>query len=226
MNKFYTIALTLITVVSFQSCTSTKIIHAWKAEESIIDTFKKKKVLVIARTANDHGRMAFEREIADALRSRGINAIESHTKAPKIYPNKEMSEERLAFIRSIMKSEGFTAVVLTVIKDKKQTVTKSTNGIYAGVSNYPGYYGGFYNYYSHPYAYGNYYNSFGGYIPTSTSTHTSTDYVLETVAYNLEEDAENQLVAVVTSSLKDPKSAFKTADKFATKMMQSLDKQK
>lgn len=226
MNKFYALILTLILTVSFQSCNSTKIIHAWKAEESIIDTFKKKKVLIIARTANDHARMAFESEIADALRERGIKAIESYTKAPKLHTEKEMTEERVALMRSLMKSEGFTAVVLTVIKDKKQTVTKTTNGIYAGISAYPGYYGGFYNYYSTPYAYGSYYNSFGGYIPTSTSTYTSTDYVLETVAYNLEEAADKQLVAVVTTSLKDPKSAYKSSEKFVNKMMENLDKQK
>jgi hypothetical protein len=226
MNKFYAFFLTLFTLVSFQSCNSTKITHAWKAEESIIDTFKRKKVLVIARTANDHARIAFESEIADALREKGIKSVESYTKAPKIHPNKEMSEERLALIRSLMKSEGFNAVVLTVIKDKKQTVTKSTNGIYAGISGYPSYYGGFYDYYRSPYAYGNYYSSFGGYIPTSTSTYTSTDYVLESVAYNLDEAADKQLVAVVTSSLKDPKSAYKSAEKLVAKMVESLDKQK
>ena len=226
MNKFYAFILTLILTVSFQSCNSTKIVHAWKAEESIVDTFKKKKVLVIARTANDHARIAFESEIADALRERDIKAIESYTKAPKLHTEKEMTEERVPFMRSSMKSEGFTAIVLTVIKDKKQTVTKTTNGIYAGISAYPGYYGGFYNYYSTPYAYGSYYNSFGGYIPTSTSTYTSTDYVLETVAYNLDEAADKQLVAVVTTSLKDPKSAYKSSEKFVTKMMESLDKQK
>ena len=139
MNKFYALFLTLITVVSIQSCHTTKILHAWKAEESIVEAFSKKKVLVIARTANDHGRIAFEIEIAEALRAKGIKAVESYTKAPKIHTEKEMSEERLALMRSLMKSEGFTAIVLTVIKDKKQTVTKSTNGIYAGISNYPGY---------------------------------------------------------------------------------------
>lgn len=219
----------LIVFVAFalQSCSSTKVINAWKAEEDIVSKFKSKNVLVIARTANDYARSAFESAIANELRSKGIKATESLMKAPNIDPKKEMSEERIAFLKSLMTSEGFTAVVLTVIKQKDQTTTKSYNGIYVGASYgnyYPGYYGGFYNYFSYPYAYGSYYDSFGGYIPLSTSTHTSTNYVLETVVYNLDEAENNQLVAVVTTSIEDPKNAYKTADVYVKEMMQSLGK--
>jgi len=226
MIKIKPTLLILALVLFASSCSSTKIIDAWKAEPSVVDLFKKKNVLVIARTANTHARLAFEQEIVKALHERGIKATESYSKAPKIYPNREISGERLELIRSLMKSEGFNAVVLTVIKDKQVTERVTTNGIYFGAtySNYyPGYYGGFYNYYSYPYAYGSYYDSFGGYIPTSTSTHTDTKYVLETVAYNLDELSENQLVAVVTSSLDDPKEAYKTAEKYVDLMIQHLE---
>jgi hypothetical protein len=120
-------------------------------------------------------------------------------------------------------------VVLTVIKDKKETVRTSYNGISMGASYasfYPGYYGGFYSYYRYPYAYGSYYNSFGGYIPTSSSTSTSTEYVLETVAYILEESEENQLVAVVTSSLDDPEQADKTAKEYVEMLIHTLESPK
>lgn len=218
--------LILIFAFALQNCSSTKVLNAWKAEDDIISKFKTKNVLVIARTANDKARYAFELAIADELRRKGIKATESYSKAPKIYPNKEMSEERMAFIRSLMDSEGFTAVVLTVIKDKEQTTRTSYSGISVGASYgsyYPAYYGGFYDYFSYPYAYGSYYDSFGGYIPMSSSTYTTTNYVLETVAYNLEEEDDNQLVAVVTTSLKDPKEAYKTADAYVREMMKSLE---
>ncbi|WP_396158359.1 hypothetical protein [Flavobacterium sp.] len=219
----------LIVVFAFtlQNCSSTKVLNAWKAEDDIVTKFKSKKVLVIARTANDYARSAFELAIANELRSKGIKATESYMKAPKIDPKKEMSEERIAFIKSLMASEGFTAVVLTVIKQKDQTTTKSFNGIYVGATYdnyYPGYYGGFYNYFSYPYAYGSYYDSFGVYIPMSSSTNTTTNYVLETVVYNLDEAENNQLVAVVTTSIKDPKEAHKTAEVYVKEMMQSLEK--
>jgi plasmid stabilization system protein ParE len=218
--------LILIFAFTLQNCSSTKVLNAWKAEDDIVSDFKTKNVLVIARTANDHARIAFERAIADELRSKGIKATESYTKAPKIHPNREMSEERLALIKSMMASEGFTAVVLTVIKEKDQTSRTSYSGISVGATYgnyYPGYYGGFYDYFSYPYAYGSYYDSFGGYIPMSSSTYTTTNYVLETVVYNLEEEGNNQLVAVVTTSLKDPKEAYKTAEAYVREIIQSLE---
>ncbi|MFT5848673.1 MAG: hypothetical protein ACJARX_001201 [Psychroserpens sp.] len=226
MKSIKQIAVLVIITLFFQNCASTKVLDAWKAEPSVVELFKEKKVLVIARTSNDRARLAFEQEIVKALGERGIKATESYSKAPKIHPNREMSEERLNFIKGLMKSEGFDAVVLTVIKDKKVTERVTSNGIYFGASYgnyYPGYYGGFYNYYSYPYAYGSYYDSFGGYIPTSTSTSYDTKYVLETVAYNLDEGEENQLVAVVTMSIDNPKEAYKTAGKYVDLMIENLE---
>ncbi|OBQ52234.1 hypothetical protein JJL45_15740 [Tamlana sp. s12] len=225
MKKINTLTFILATLFLVQACKPAKVVNSWKADGSIVDLFKTKNVLVIGRTANNQGRIAFEMEIANALRAKGIKATESYTKAPQIHPELEMSEERVAFIKSLMDSEGYNAVVLTVIKDKKQTVTQSTNGIYMGMGygGYPGYYGGFYDYYMQPYAYGSYYGSFGGYIPTSTSTSVSTDYILETVAYNLDEPADKQLVAVVTTSLGDPNDAHKAAEKLIPKIMESLE---
>ncbi|NRA93059.1 MAG: hypothetical protein HRU26_10335 [Psychroserpens sp.] len=218
--------LLLLTLFLFQTCSSTKVLDSWKAEQNVIDKFKEKNVLVIARTNNDYARSIFERAIADELRAKGIKATESFTKAPKIHPERDMTEERMNLIRSLMESEGFTAVVLTVVKDKESTTRTSYSGIYVGATYtnyYPGYYGGFYNYYAYPYAYGSYYDSFGGYLPTSTSTYTTTDYVLETVAYNLDEPEDNQLVAVVTTQLTDPKEAPKTAKKYVREIMASLE---
>lgn len=211
----------------FQSCSSVKVLNSWKAESDSINEFKKKNVLVIARTADDNARMAFEREIAEQLRAKGIKATESFTKAPKIYPNKEITEERVAFIKEIIGYEGFDAVIITVIKDKQQTTSTTQNGVYFGVSYsnfYPVNYGSFYNYYSVPYAYGSYYDSFGGYVPLGgISTKTYTKYVLETVAYNLTESADDQIVAVVTTNLDDPKNAADTAKKYVDEIMKSLE---
>lgn len=227
MSTYFKTALLLTFGLLLLGCSSskTKVTGAWKAEQDIVEKFKDKNVLVIARTASDHSRTAFEEGIALELKAAGIKATESFKKAPKIFPNQEITEERVALIKSLMESEGFNAVVITSIKDKSETTTVSNNGIYVGASyggGYPGYYGSFYNYYASPYAYGPYYGSFGGYIPTSTSTSTSTTYVLESVAYNLDEPTEEQLVAVVTSTVKDPKEAYKTAAIYANNIMKSL----
>ncbi|MGI9533272.1 hypothetical protein [Lutimonas sp.] len=208
------------------SCSSIKVVDAWKNESSVVNQFKEKNVFVVGRTADNTARIAFEEAITNQLRSRGVKATSSFTKVPKIFPNKEMSEERVALMKSLLASEGYDAIVLTVIKEKEQNTRTSSSGIYVGASYgayYPGHYGNFYNYYSYPYATGNYYNSFGGYVPLGdTTTETYTNYVLETVAYNLGEGDDNQLVAVVTTTLNDPKGAYKTADAYAEKIFESL----
>lgn len=218
MTKSKPIVLILVFAFFLNACSSTKVIDAWKGEQANIDKFKEKNVLVIARTANDHARIAFEEAITLQLKAKGIRATESFKKAPKIYPNKEISEERVALIKSLLSSEGYNGIVLTVIKDKQQTIETTNSGVYVGAS-----YGGFYDYYAYPYAYGSYYDSFGGYIPVSTSTRLVTDYVLETVAYNLDEPSENQLVAITTASVSDPREAYKAAEDYAEKIMKSLE---
>lgn len=224
MKKNLTILVFLAFSFVFQNCGSVKVRDSWTGEEETVAKFKKKNILVLARTADNTARIAFEEALANELRAEGYEATESFKKFPKIYTQKEITDERVAFIESILDSEGYTGIVIVAVKDQESTTTTSSSGIYvgAGYGGYPGYYGGFYNYYRTPYAYGPYYNSFGGYIPTSTSTSTSTTYVLETVFYNLDEPEENQLVAVVTSELDDPKEAYKTAGKYVETMVKSF----
>lgn len=225
MKKNLTILVLLAFSFVFQNCGSVKVRDSWTGEEETVAKFKKKNILVLARTADNTSRIAFEEALADELRANNYKATESFKKFPKIYTNKEITEERIAFVQSILDSEGYNGIVIVAVKDQESTTTTSSSGVYvgAGYGGYPGYYGGFYNYYRAPYAYGSYYNSFGGYIPTSTSTSTSTTYVLETVFYNLDEPQENQLVAVVTSELDDPKEAYKTAQKYVETMVKSFE---
>ncbi len=225
MSKIKPFLLIIVVVLFLQSCSSTKVLSAWKSDQDTIDKFKEKNILVIARTADDHARIAFEEAIKLQLEAKGLKATESFKKFPKIHNEREMSDERMAMVLSILDSEGYTGIVITVIKDEEQHTETTSNGVYVGASygGYPGYYGGFNNYYARPYAYGSYYNSFGGYIPTSTSTRTYSNYILETVAYNLDEPTENQLVAITTTSIGDPKEAYKAAENYAAKIMKSLE---
>lgn len=225
MKKVCYLLLTFILIL--ESCSSVKVIDAWRGPEENIEKFKEKNVLVFTRTADNSARIAFEEAIANEIRKDGIKATESFSKFPKVHMNREMTKEREQMIASILDSEGFTGIVITTVKDKEQTTRTENTGVYVGASYgayYPGYYGGFYNYYRHPYAYGPYYNSFGGYIPTGSTTRTSTTYVLETVAYNLDEPEENQLVFVVTTSLDDPSNAYKAAEKYVQKIVQAYDR--
>ena len=215
MKKNLTILVLLVFSFVFQNCGSVKGRDSWTAEEETIAKFKEKNILVLARTADNTARIAFEEALANELRAEGYKASESFKKFPKIYTNKEITEERVAFVQSILDSEGYNGIVIVVVKDQESTTTTSSSGVYMGVSGgygYPGYYGGFNSYYRTPYAYG------------SSSTSTSTTYILETVFYNLDEPEENQLVAVVTSELDDPKEAYKTAQKYVETMVKAFEK--
>lgn len=216
--------MTLLCLVFLSSCSSVKVLDSWTADK--VKTIKDNKVLVIARTDNNQARIAFETEITNALKEKGIDASESFKIAPKLTPNKELTPERKAMIKSLLKSEGYNGIVLSVIKDfSEQTKTTQDGGYYAGgtfSTYYPRYYGGFYGYYSHPLSY----SSYGNYVPLSYTTRTSKTYILETVAYNLDLPKSEQLVAVVTSKIEDPSSVQTTASDYVKAIMKSISNKK
>ena len=226
MRKIISSILVTFVVFSLQSCGGVKVLNAWKGDKDAIKSFKEKNILVIARTADNGSRLPFEIEIANRLRSKGFKATESFKKVPKLHPEREMTEERRKLIQTLLGTEGYNGIVITTIKDKQSVTSTSSSGMYIGGgygSYYPGYYGGFNSYYASTYAYGSYYSGFGGYVPLSTSTYTTTTYVLETVAYNLDAGKEDQLIAVVTTELDNPKDAYKTAASYVDKIMKALE---
>ena len=217
--------LSLAFAFTLMGCgTSVKVTNTWKGEPDTIEKFKQKDVLVIARTADNQARTAFETEIAKSLNARGIKATESFKKIPRLNPQQEVSEERAQQVLSMIQSEGFDAIVLTTVKDKRQTTQTNTTGMYVGAyGGYPGYYGGFNSYYGYPYAYGPYYGA-GTYVPTGSTTSTYTTYVLETLGFSLDEPEEDQLVFVVTTELGEPGDAYKTAEKYVAKITEAFNK--
>lgn len=225
MRRIISSILVMFLVFSLQSCSGVKVLSAWKGDKEAVASFKEKNILVIARTADNGSRLPFEIEIANSLRAQGFKATESFKKVPKLHPEREMTEERRKLIQDILGYEGYNGIVITTLKDKSEVTSTSSSGMYMGGgygSYYPGYYGGFNSYYSAPYAYGSYYNGFGGYVPLSTSTYTTTTYVLETVAYNLDKGKEDQLIAVVITEVSDPKNAYKAAAVYTAKIMEAL----
>jgi len=226
MKKSINLIASLLLILFLSSCSSVKVLDAWKADT--VDSVKDNKILVIARTQNKQGRIAFENEIVKQLTASGMNATASFTKFPKLTPNKEVTEEKREMIKTILHDEGFNAVVLTVVKDvQESTKTVSDGGYYAGGTYggagyggyYPSYYGGFGGYYHNRYSY----SSYGVYTPSSSTTYTSKTYVLETVVYDLDEPEDKQLVAVVTSSIEDPNEAYKTAEAYVKAITKSFN---
>jgi len=207
------------------NCGGIKVVDAWKSPDS--NKFKDKNVLVLARASNKSARTAFESEIADALIARGIKATPSFSKFPNLGEPKERDEETQQLIRDILGYEGFDAVVLTSVQDVRERTTTSSDNYYFNDpwnSYYPSYYGNFNGYYNRPYAYG---YGYGVTImgDTSPTTYTTKTFYLETVAYILNKDEEDQLIAIVTTKVDDPKDAYKTADKYTAEIMKALEKQ-
>ena len=225
MKIFKQIIGLLILVMAFSSCSGIKVVDSWKADE--IGSLATEKILVIARTDNNVGRQRFEQEIADRLRSDGIDATESYKKFPAMKHNKEFTEQEISDRVQIIKNEGFKGIVLTVLKDmSKEIVTSETGGYVSGgyyPSYYGGYYGGFGGYYGRvysPYGYG-----YGGsYVPSETRTYTSETYHVETVIYNLDMEPGKQLQGVISIDVTDPKSASKVAPKYADAVAKQLSK--
>ena len=155
MKKSIYLVVSLTVIFLLNACSSVKVLDSWKADN--VNSLQDKNIIVIARTQNKQARIAFEQEIANQLRSKGFKATESFTKFPKLNPDEKPDEERQEMIKTILENEGFSGVVLTVVKDvQESTKTTSDGGYYAGgsySSYYPGYYGGFYGYYRHPYSY-------------------------------------------------------------------------
>lgn len=222
MNKSFYLVLSLTVILILNACSSVKVLNSWKADN--VNTIHDKNIIVIARTDNNQARIAFENEIVRQLTERGMKATASFTKFPKINPDERITNEKRKMIKSILKSEGFNAVILTVIKDLQETTKVETDGgYYAGGTNagfYPMYYRGFYGYYYNRYSY----STYGNYVPRTFTTQTQKTFVLETVAYNLDNADNEQLVAVVTSEIKDPKDVYLAAEEYVKAITKSFYK--
>ncbi|MEQ8712938.1 MAG: hypothetical protein RIC80_07960 [Cyclobacteriaceae bacterium] len=228
MNQSTKIRLSIMLLIAslvFQSCATTKVTNYWKNDQASMEDFKQQKIFVIARTNSNLTRATLEQEIVMQLAKDGIEGLASYQKFPQLNPEEEMTKERTAQIKEILENDGFGGVIMVSVKDKKETTTTTQNGGYMGAgynAYYPGRYGGFYNYYRQPYYYGSYYSSFPSYVPGTSTTSTSTTYVLETVAYNMTAPDDQKLVFVVFSDIKDPNNVDKAAQSYVDTIVQKL----
>ncbi len=208
----------LCIIVSTCSCgPSITVTDTWQAAnagETVNDKF-----LVMARVDDMTSRQRFESEIADAMRERGIDAIESFKKYPNVNLNSKMDESGLSNLVETFRNDGIEGIVLTVLKDVKSEIRTTQSGGSYYPSMYGGYggFGGYYGRYHSPYGMG------GHYVSSSQRTYTSDTYRLETVVYELKREPNKQLVAVVSVNITDPKSASQVAPKYAKKVLSQFD---
>ena len=224
-NKIKAILFLLIGL-ALNSCSSVKVVDAWKS--SNIEEFGDNNILVVARTTNQEVRAAFERQITDKLLERGYNATPSYTKFPTLRPNEKLTDERKEEIKNLLQSEGFNGVVLSVLKDYKErtrTIGEGAHeaGVNYGYTDWPTYVGyGFYTYYAHPLSYSTEYVE----VAAAEVTLTSKLYVLETVAYDLEQPKKKQLVALINAGVENPETMKELAHNYADAIAKRLKKTK
>ena len=224
-NKIKAILFLLIGL-ALNSCSSVKVVDAWKS--SNIEEFGDNNILVVARTTNQEVRAAFERQITDKLLERGYNATPSYTKFPTLRPNEKLTDERKEEIKNLLQSEGFNGVVLSILKDYKERTQTIGEGAHEASVNYgytdwPTYVGyGFYTYYAHPLSYSTEYVE----VAAAEVTLTSKLYVLETVAYDLDQPEKKQLVALINAGVENPETMKELAHNYADAIAKRLKKTK
>jgi len=213
MKKIYGLSAFLVLLLIFVSCgPSVTVTDSWKAPD--ISESKSDHFLVMARVDDVVGRQRFEQEIVKQLKARGVDAVESYKKFPELNLNLKMTPAQIDGLVAEFSKEGINAIVLTVIKDMKTEIKTTSSGGYSG-----GYYGGFNGYYGSyysPYGYG------GSYVPSSSRTYESDIYKLESVVFDLDRPGD-QMVAVISVNITDPKSASEVAPKFAEKLAKQFD---
>jgi len=199
----------LILVSCGPSVTVTDSWHAPDITESKSDRF-----VVMARVDDVVGRQRFEQEIVKQLKAGGIDGVESYKKFPDLNLNLKMTPDQIDALVADLSKEGINGIVLTVIKDVKKEVKTTTSGGYSS-----GYYGGFNGYYGSyysPYGYG------GSYVPASSRTYESDIYKLESVVFDLDRPGD-QMIAVISVNITDPKSASEVAPKYAEKLAKEFE---
>ncbi|WP_205660300.1 hypothetical protein [Cognatitamlana onchidii] len=224
MRKKLQIFAALILLAVVYSCgPSIKVTDSWSAPDAreMMDD----KFLIIARTDDLASRQLFEQELTSKMQAAGIDATSSYVKYPKVKHNQKLTEADIDGLVKKFKSDGFTGIALTVLKDVKTEIRTEESGGYTTGGYYPAYYGGYggfggyYGSFYSPYGYG------GTYVPRSQRTYESEIYKLETVIYDLERTENRQLVAVVASNITDPGSASAVAGPYAKKVLGAFAKQ-
>ncbi len=212
-------------LVAFSGCKSFNVLYTWAAEDK--ENVGQKKILVVARTANNEVREAFESEITKTLSASGMNATASYMQFPNFDPERKYTEDERGQMRKLLEDNGYNAVVMTVLKDYQEDTRSGVPSGYEASVNYgyidrPTYLGwGFYTYFYHPLAY----STEDIYVEqTEEFSITSRLYVLDSIAFNLDLPEEEQMVGLLRASIENPDSAMATAKSYAKAISKELNK--
>lgn len=181
-------------VILLSGCATTKLMDSWKAKD--FNNLSSAKILVISQTPETDVRKSYEIAIANKLRAKKVDAIESHILFPSLKAA-NTQEEQEQVVKNF-KEAGITAIILTSLK---QTI-ETTNGSMAAQTSIPDAYEDK--------------KSFGPNVIDNESTVVSTSktYILEGLIYDLTLERNEQLVNVCLVDATDPDSPDKIQKAF------------
>ena len=207
------------------SCATVKVVDSWKADD--LSEIQNKNVLVITRTSNIKIRKIFEDAFMKRLKASDIKGNVSYNLIKDINTEKKLTENEVAAALQTIKNEGYNAIVLTVLKDRKSVVSVTKDGGYTSGATYsseinPFLYD-FYTAFGSPYTAPSMRHS-GYYVEETYQEQEYVTFVLETLIFDLDASEKEQLKGQVTSKLESPGSAIEVADNYAKKVANALKK--
>lgn len=206
-----------VILILLSSCSSVKMIDSWKNLE--VSDLKDKKIMIVSKTDDKTARIRFEKDLVEHLNKKGYQSVESYIMFPKSSSTKELSEQEMTEIKSILKNRGIKVVIMTTLKDCEEYTKTTTinNSYYEAYPSYYelGYYRGFYGYYRTIYLESN---------PVTMITTNAKKYTLETVIFDLTQSEEKQVLSVITTEIDDPKVLGTISTDFSKKIVKELDK--
>lgn len=203
-------SLIFLLSITISSCSSVKLIDSWK--NSNLDEINKKSITIISKTNDDFTRVQFESDISKKLNENNVKSIESYKILKELDTTNNLSFISSKKVQNKLKKQGIDIVIATILKNTQEyTRTAIENNI--SVHHTVRYSRRYRKFFVIPY-----YNV----EPSSSYTYTGKRYILETVVYDITKDEDNQLIAILTSEVDNPKSLGKISKDFSKKITEQI----
>lgn len=190
----------LMAVITFASCTSTKITSSWREPDKAVAVSALSKVLVVALFKDETSRHKAEDQMAGYLNGKGIVSYN--------YLKESFDKKNEDALREKIKADGFDgAVTMRLVDvDKEKIYTPGNTSLYPShYRNFSGYYYRSFSYFSNP-----------GYYSTTKT------YTIETNVYSIKED---KIIWSALTKTSDPDGVQKMTEEVAKVVYKKMIKE-
>jgi hypothetical protein len=204
MRRLAIVIVSVFSVVAISSAKSSKLAFSWRNPQYAGESFK--NIFVLAMNGQASGRAEFEDRMVAGIARPGVQAVPSYS----LLPRPESTPIEMDQLRSVVRGQGFDAVLVSRLVKYDKSVTYVPGQAYP---IYP-YYGTFYGYYGalYPVVYS------PGYLQTDTTAQIETNF------YSTAKP-DGEIVWTGTSSTVNPRSVSKAIDDVVKLVVQQLEKE-